>query len=48
MKSLSSTNKRAKYLLCAIDVFNKYVWVKPLKDRKAKRVLYGFIKIVDE
>ena len=32
MESLSSKNKNVKYLLCAIDVFTKYVWVKPLKD----------------
>ena len=25
--------------------FTKYVWVKPLKDRKAKTVLNGFIEI---
>ena len=32
MESLSSKNKNVKYLLCVIDVFTKYVWVKPLKD----------------
>ena len=31
-----------------IDIFTKYGWVKPLKDKKAKTVLYGFIKIVNE
>ena len=30
----SSKNKNAKYLLCAIDVFTKYAWVKPIKDKK--------------
>ena len=34
MGSFSSKNKSSKYLLCAIDVFTKYAWVKPLKDKK--------------
>ena len=31
MGSLSSKNKNVKYVLCVIDVFTKYAWVKPLK-----------------
>ena len=34
MESLSSKNKNTKYLLCVIDVFTKYAWVKPLKEAK--------------
>ena len=30
--SLSSMNCGVKYLLCVIDVFTKYAWVKSLKD----------------
>ena len=30
------------------DVFTKYAWVKPLKDKKGKTVLNAFIKIVNE
>ena len=41
--SLSSFNRGVKYLLCVIDA-----WVKPLKDKKAKTVLHGFIEIVKE
>ena len=48
MESLSSKNKNAKYLLCAINVFPKYAWVKPLKDKKSKANLNDFIKIVNE
>ena len=33
MESLSSKKKKVKYLLCAIDVFTKYAWVKPLKKK---------------
>ena len=34
MQSLSKYNKGIKYLLCAIDLFSKYVWVVPLKDKR--------------
>ena len=29
MDSLATKNKKVKYLLCVIDVFTKYAWVKP-------------------
>ena len=32
MQSLSKYNKGNKYLLCAIDLFSKYMWVVPIKD----------------
>ena len=48
MGSLSSKNENIKYLLCVIDDFIKYVWVKPLKDKKGKTVLNAFIEIVDK
>ena len=49
MGSLSSKNKGGvKYLLCAIDVFAKCAWVKPLKDKKAKTVFNTFMEIVNE
>ena len=44
MGSLSSSNKNVKYLLCATDVFTKYAWVKPLKDKKGKTVLNALSK----
>ena len=48
MGLLSSKNRSIKYLLCMIDVFTKYDWVKPLKDKKCKTVLNGFVEIVNE
>ena len=36
------------YLSCIIDVFSKYVWVKPLKGKKSKTVFSAFIEIVNE
>ena len=48
MGSFSSKNKIVKYLLCVIDVFTKYAWVKLLKVKKGKTVLNAFIKIANE
>ena len=48
MELFSSKNKNVKYLLCVIDVFIKYAWVKPLKDEKGKAVLNAFIETVNE
>ena len=49
MESLSSKNKKVKYLLCFIDIFTKYPWNKPMKNKKkSKTVLNSFIEIVNE
>ena len=34
MHSLSKSDKGIKYLLCATDLFSKYAWVIPIKDKK--------------
>ena len=34
MQLISKYNKRIKYLLCVIDLFSKYAWVFPLKNKK--------------
>ena len=34
MQLLSKYNKGVRFLLCVIDIFSKYVWVVPLKDKK--------------
>ena len=39
MKSFSSKNKSVEYSLCVIDIFTKYAWVKPLKDKNEKQLL---------
>ena len=44
MQSLSKFNKGIKYLLCAIDLFGKYAWVIPLKDKKELVLLMHFKK----
>ena len=48
MQSLSKYNKGIKYLLCAIDLFSKYVWVVALKDKKGISIINGFQKITSE
>jgi hypothetical protein len=37
-QSLSKDNEGMKYLLVAIDVFSRYAWVEPLKNKTAKEV----------
>ena len=44
MQSLSKKNKGIKYLLCAIDLFSKYAFVVPLKDKKELVLLMHLIK----
>ena len=42
MQSLSKFNKGIKCLLCAINLFNKYAWVIPLKDKKGTSIVNAF------
>ena len=46
MQSLSKYNKGIKYLLCAIDLFSKYAWVIPVKDKKGTSIVNAFPKII--
>ena len=46
MKSLSKHNKSIKYLLCAIELFSKYAFFVPLKDKKGISIVNGFNKII--
>ena len=48
MQSLSKKNKGIKYLLCAIDLYSKYPFVVPLKDKKGISVTNGFNKIIKQ
>ena len=48
MQSLSKYNKENKYLPCAIDLFSKYVWVIPIKDKKGTSIVDAFQKIISE
>ena len=46
MQSLSKYSKRVKHLLCAIDLFSKYAWVVPLKDKRGITIVNAFEKII--
>ena len=48
MQSLSTKNKGIKYLLCAIDLYSKYAFVIPLKDKKGISVVNAFNKIIKQ
>ena len=48
MQSLSKYNKVIKYLLCAIDLFSKYVWLVPLKDKKGISIVNEFQNIISK
>ena len=48
MQSLNKYNKGIKHLLCAIDLFSKYVWVVPIKDKSGVRTVDAFQKIISE
>ena len=47
MQLISKYNKGIKYLLCAIDLFSKYAWVVPLKDKKVVTIANAFQSILD-
>ena len=48
IQSLSKYNKGVKYLLCPIDLFSKYAWVVPIKDKKGVSIVNAFEKLISE
>ena len=48
MQLIRKFNKRFKFLLCVINVFSKYAWVVPLKDKKGVSIVDAFQKILDD
>ena len=48
LQSLSKKNKGIKYLLCAIDLYSKYAFVVPLKDKKGISIVNAFNKIIKQ
>ena len=48
MQLLSKFNKWFRFLLCAIDIFSKYAWVIPLKDKKGISIVDAFQIIIKE
>ena len=48
MQLLSRYNKGVRFLLCAIDIFSKYAWVVPLKDKKGVSIVTAFPSILKQ
>ena len=48
MQSLSKYNKEIGYLLCAVNLFSKYTWVVPLKDKRGISIVNAFEKIISK
>ena len=47
IKLISKFSKGIRFLLCVIDVFSKYAWVVPLKDKKGVNIVNAFQKVLD-
>ena len=47
MTLISKFNKGIKYLLCVVDLFSRYTWVVPLKNKKMIVLLKDLKKILD-
>ena len=48
MQLISKFNNGFRFLLCVVDIFSKYSWVVPLKDKKGVSIVNGFQKILKE
>ena len=48
MQSLIKYNKGNKYLWCAIDLFSKYAWAIPIKDKKGTSIVNAFQKLISK
>ena len=46
MQSLSKYNRGIEYLLYVNDLFSKYAWVVPIKDKKGTSIVNAFKKII--
>ena len=46
MQLISKLNKGFRFLLCVIDIFSKYAWVVPLKNKKGISIVNAFQKII--
>ena len=48
MQLINKFNEGFRFLLCVIDIFSKYAWVVPLKDKKGIIITNAFQKILKE
>ena len=47
MQLISKSNKGFILLLCAIDIYGKYAWAIPLKDKKGTTITCAFQKLLN-
>ena len=48
MQLLSRYNKGIRFLLCVINIFSKYAWVVPLKNKKCVSIVTAFQSILKQ
>ena len=48
MQLISKFNKIFRFLLCVIDIFSKYAWVTPSKEKKGVSIVGAFQNILDK
>ena len=48
MQSLGKYSKGNNYLLFPIDIFSKYAWVVPLKNKKENSIVNAFQKLISK
>ena len=48
MQLISKFNKGFRFLLCVIDIYSKYAWVIPLKDKQSGTITNPFQKVFKE
>ena len=46
MQAFARYNKGIRYLLTVIDIFSKFAWVIPLKDKTGKSVTEAFDRVI--
>ena len=48
LSSIAKYNDGYKFLLTCIDVFSKYAWAIPLKNKSSKSIVIAFTKIFEK
>ena len=48
MQLISNFEKGFRFLLCVTDIFSKYAWIIPLKNKKGIIITNGFQKVLKE
>ena len=48
MQLISKFDIGIRLLLCVVDIFSKYAWVIPLKDKKGITIFNAFQKVLDK